>query len=90
MDPVLTLVRRHHVVIVASLRERVLGELLETPVVDDRTALRVGATHLHLRGREAARLRMSGLGAHCIDSEPRHLPAQLVNRYWDIKAAGVL
>lgn len=88
--PALRLLRRRHLVVLASLRERALVEALEAPVrrLDD--ALTHAATADYLRQREAAFRRIAGAGVQAFDVEPQRLPITLVNRYLEIKRAGSL
>ena len=88
--PVLRLAQRRHMVLLASMRERVLTDVLEAPPRSHSDALRVAATHRYLREREFAHRRLVKAGAFCIDVEPHRLPAQLVNRYLAIKGQGLL
>ena len=45
-------IRRRHLLLFASLKERVLEEIVETPVSDLATAVRLVATYAYLRERE--------------------------------------
>ncbi|MCA1851582.1 MAG: DUF58 domain-containing protein, partial [Beggiatoa sp.] len=82
--------RRRHLVLVASLRESAVAQLLTRPPQDFEAALQVAAAHQYLNGRlrtlEALRLRE----VEVLDVEPLALPVALVNRYLDIKHSGRL
>ncbi len=86
----LRLLARRHLVLLASLRESVLAETLRSPVrrLDD--ALRASSVHLYLEQRRVALESLRHEGALLVDSEPPGLPVSLVNRYLQVKAAGVL
>jgi len=88
--PAIRLLRRRHLVLVASLRDAALDRALEAPVVDRETALAVGATHHYLVARENAHDRLRGERVVWLDSPPAELPKRLVNQYLDIKSAGRL
>jgi len=87
---VMKIARHRHLVLLASLRERIIGQKLKEPVLDFDDALRVGATYQYLRARQEAHARLTRAGVICMDVEPQVLPAALVNRYLAIKASGVL
>jgi uncharacterized protein (DUF58 family) len=84
------LMRQRHVLLIANLREQVLADVLQAPVDDFNSSVSYAfATDLDLRRRQlAAALQQSGV--RVFDSTPAELATLLVNRYFDIKLAGVL
>lgn len=86
----LKLLSRRHLVLLASLRESVLGATLRRPVKDLEDALRIASVHLYLEQRAATLSRLRHQGALLLDTEPAGLPIALVNRYLEVKAASVL
>jgi len=82
--------RRRHVVIVASLREKALDAArnLEPKHFDD--TLLVGATALYLGDRRRAHEALRAHGASVLDVDSDTLPAALVERYLAIKREGLL
>jgi uncharacterized protein (DUF58 family) len=88
--PALGLLRRRHLVLFASLRETVLGSTLSAPVRDLDGALTHAATADYLQARQATFNRLERAGAMLLDVEPQELPLALVNRYLDVKRAGIL
>lgn len=82
--------RKRHLVLVASLREAALTTALAAPVEDFRSALRSAAAHQLLGQRRRAHESVRGRGVHTLDTTPAQLPIALVNRYLDIKRAGLL
>jgi uncharacterized protein (DUF58 family) len=82
--------RKRHLILVASLREPVLGQVLNEPILGFDDALRVGATHHYLMQRMKAHEMVRGQGLRLLDVEPAQLPVSLVNRYLEIKRAGSL
>lgn len=90
LAPAIALLRRQHLVLVASLREAVLRTVGEQTVRSFQDALRLAATDLYAEERDRAHREAQGFGALLMDTEPQHLPVALVNRYLDIKAGGRL
>ncbi len=85
-----SLLRQRHVVLVASLREAVTEETITQPVYQLDDALRVAAGHSYLREREKTHRELQGRGVMMLDVQPEELSVQLVNRYLQIKRAGML
>lgn len=90
LAPALKLMRSRHLVLVASLRERVLRELAAQPITEDRHAIEVATAHLFAQARADAFARTVGHDALSIDVEPDALAVTLVNRYHAVKRAGLL
>jgi uncharacterized protein (DUF58 family) len=90
LQPALRLLRQRHLTLVASLRERVLGQIAEQPLDPPRRGVEVAAAHLFAQSRRDAFARVVGNDALSIDVEPAQLAAALVNRYHAVKRAGLL
>jgi uncharacterized protein (DUF58 family) len=90
LQPALKLMRGRHLVMVASLRERVLREMAEQPIAQPRHALEVATAHWFEQSRREAFQRAVGRDALSIDAEPAQLAVALVNRYHAVKRAGLL
>lgn len=88
--PALKLLRRRHLVLLASLRERIIGDVLKQPVGNFSDALRAAATHQYLLSRRKVHDAIRQYGAASLDVEPEQLPVAMVNRYLDIKRSGKL
>lgn len=88
--PSLQLLRRRHLVLLASLREAALEEVLERPPGGFPEALLVSATHHYLVARRQAHEQIRGRGILTLDVEPERLPIEIVNRYLDVKRSGLL
>lgn len=88
--PALHLMRQRHLVLLASLQERVINEVLAEPIKDFDDALRNSATHIYLADRRRAHEAIKANGVLTVDVEPEKLPVSLVNRYLDIKRSGRL
>lgn len=84
------LMQRRHLVLVASLREAVLDEVLSQPVDGFDDALAVGALHHYLAARRRHLDLFIGRGLSAVDVVPERLHLALVNRYLDIKRTGSL
>jgi hypothetical protein len=79
-------IRRRHLLLVASLRERVLDDITAEPVTDLAHAVRLGATYGYLRERERQLHRLRAEGVFCVDVLPSQLPAALASAYFSLKA----
>lgn len=86
----LKLLRSRHLVLLASLRERIVGELIAQPLTAGDAALDVGSAHLYEQSRRDAFNRLAGPGALMVDAEPENLGVALVNRYHAVKRAGLI
>jgi len=90
LEPALKLLRSRHLVMLASLRERVLREMAEQPLTTHERVVEVAGAHLIEQSRRDAFQRLAGRDGLLIDVEPEQLPAELVNRYRAVKRAGLL
>jgi uncharacterized protein (DUF58 family) len=90
LQPALQLLRRRHLTLVASLRERVIGNLAAQPLDAPQSGIDVAAAHLFEQSRRDAFARVVGHDALSIDVEPAQLATALVNRYHAVKRAGLL
>ena len=84
------LLKRRHLVLLASLREQRLDDVLNTPPKDIDTALRTGATHHYLQQRKAAFDTLVNQGVIAVDVAPQNLGVSLINSYLNIKSSGKL
>ena len=90
LQPALALLRTRHLVLLASLRERVLRELAEQPDSRGAKAVEVAGAHLFAQARSDAFRRLAGRDGLLVDVEPARLASELVNRYRAVKRAGLL
>ncbi len=88
--PALSLLRQRHLVMVASLRERILDEAVRRPVNTLADALTHAATAEYLEQRRLAFSRFERQRVLALDVEPAALPLALVNKYIDLKRSGQL
>jgi uncharacterized protein (DUF58 family) len=86
----LKLLRQRHLVLLASVRERIVGELISQPLTAGNAALDVASAHLYEQGRRDAFRRLAARDALMVDAEPERLGVELVNRYHAVKRAGMI
>ena len=84
------LLKRRHVVCVASLREDVLDRALQTVVGTMEDAIRVTATLDYLAQRQQTHAVLRSEGVDVLDVTCRELPAALVQHYLAVKRAARL
>ncbi len=86
----LRLLRSKHLVMTASLRERVVRELAAQPVDTVESGIEVASAHLYDQSRRDAFDRIAARDALMVDAEPQNLGIELVNRYQAVKKAGMI
>jgi len=86
----LRLLRARHLVLLASLRERIVGELAAQPLVSGDAAIEVAGAHLYEQSRRDAFNRLASRAGLMVDAVPERLGIELVNRYTAIKRAGLI
>ncbi|MEL6344091.1 MAG: DUF58 domain-containing protein [Myxococcota bacterium] len=82
--------KRRHLILAASLREAALRQATLTPLQTFPDALRAAAAQEYLENRDRTHSAIRRKGLMTLDVEPQQLPAELVNRYLEIKRAGQL
>jgi uncharacterized protein (DUF58 family) len=88
--PGIALLRRRHLVMLASLRPEGVDAELARPVVDFRSALRQVGAWSDSCAREETLERLRSVGCFAVDSTPAALHAKLVGGYHAIKRSGAL
>jgi uncharacterized protein (DUF58 family) len=86
--PALQVLQTRHLVLLASMRERVVREALSRPVDTHASALRHLAAGHYAQERREILATLGALGILTLDSTAEEFPVALANRYTDIKAAG--
>jgi len=86
----LRLLRTRHLVLTASLRERVVRELSSQPLAGNDAALEIASAHLYEQARRDAFNRIAAKDSLMVDAEPERLGIELVNRYQAVKRAGLI
>ena len=90
LEAALKLMRTRHLVLLASLKESVVAELVSQPLADARAVTEVASAHWFERSRAEAFRRLAGRDQLLVDVEPQKLAATLVNRYHAVKRARLL
>lgn len=88
--PAISMLRQRHLVVLASLRERILDDALVAPVEGLDQALTHAATAQYLDHRRRSFARLEQARIPCLDVEPQALPIALVNRYTELKRRGAI
>lgn len=88
--PALRLLRRRHVVVLASLRESAVDAALAMDANPFDQALLVAGASRYLAQRSQAQARYARDAHILLDCVPGQLPTKLVNSYWQLKRAGAL
>jgi uncharacterized protein (DUF58 family) len=88
--PALHLLRKRHLVLLASMREQALDRALDEPVDNQENAIDKAAVQHYLHSRELTLERIRTAGIRCLDVPPAELSVGLINHYLDIKRSAVL
>lgn len=88
--PALKLLKSKHTVLLASLREEAIDDVLHQDVKKFNDALTLAATHQYLDERSQAINWLKNNGINCLDVAPSGLSVQLVNHYLAMKAANAI
>lgn len=88
--PALHLLRKRHLVLLASMREQAIDQARDEPVDNLEDALHKAAVQHYLGARDATLERVKAAGIRCLDVPPAELSVSLVNHYLDIKRSGGL
>jgi uncharacterized protein (DUF58 family) len=86
--PALQTLQTRHLVLLASMREKVVRDALCQPVESFPAALRHLAADRYVQERREILATLGALGILTLDSTAEEFPVALANRYSDIKVAG--
>jgi uncharacterized protein (DUF58 family) len=75
-------------VVLANLREQIVGQIVDQPLATEKSALEVAAALEYEQRRRNMLRRLAVGGVLMIDCEPQQLGVELVNRYTALKRAG--
>jgi uncharacterized protein (DUF58 family) len=84
----LALLRSRHLVVLANLRERIVGVIASQSLVEPQSGLEAAAAHEYEQARGRMLRRFAAGDALVIDCEPERLGVELVNRYTALKRSG--
>jgi uncharacterized protein (DUF58 family) len=84
------LLSSRHRLVVANLREDIVGRIAAQPLSRRESVLEVAAAHEYRQRRADMLSRLAVGGAVLIDCEPRALGVELVNRYAILKRTGAI
>lgn len=90
LQPALSLLRRRHLVVLASLRESKVDKMMSDEAVEFDAALTACSAMEYTAARRTAVEKMSGRNLISLDLPASELPVALVKRYLDIKRSGIL
>lgn len=88
--PAINLLRKRHLVLVNSLREKVIDDVLEQPIKTLPDAILNAATHEYLHHRKIAFEKLLHQGTNALETTPDQLSVELINAYLNIKSSGAL
>ncbi len=88
--PALHMMRKRHLVMLASMQESAINKMLDKPVLGFDTALDHAAAQHYLGYRRDAHQKVMGEGILHLDVVPQELPINIVNRYLEVKSSGRL
>jgi uncharacterized protein (DUF58 family) len=86
----LRLLRTRHLVLLASLRERIVTELAAQPLTSGEAAVDIASAHLYEQASHDAFIRLAARDALMVSAEAERLGVELVNRYHALKRAGTI
>jgi uncharacterized protein (DUF58 family) len=88
--PAINLLRKRHLVLVNSLREKAIDDVLCQPIKTLPDAMLNAATHQYLQHRKTAFEKLLHNGTNALETTPDQLSVELINAYLNIKSSGVL
>jgi len=88
--PAINLLRKRHLVLVSSLREKTIDDVLHKPIHKLPDAILNAATHHYLQQRKKAFEKLLHNGTRAFETTPEHLSVALINAYLNIKGSGIL
>ncbi|MFT4925294.1 MAG: hypothetical protein ACI8WB_001386 [Phenylobacterium sp.] len=88
--PAIKLIAKHHLILLANIREPVLQQVLDQPVTELSDVFRYCGTIDYLNRRDKAKQQLMDAGVFMVDTQPETLAIEVSNRYLDIKRNGYL
>lgn len=90
LSQAVALLRSRHLVLTASLRERVVRELATQEINSDEAIIEIASAHMYEQARRDAFKQLAAHNALMVDAEPERLGIELVNRYQSAKRGGLI
>jgi uncharacterized protein (DUF58 family) len=90
LSQALALLRSRHLVVLANLREIIVGQIVQQPLATQQSGLEVAAALQYEQRRRDMLRRLAMGGVMMIDCEPQQLGIELVNRYTALKRSGAI
>ncbi|MFV2059122.1 MAG: DUF58 domain-containing protein [Gammaproteobacteria bacterium] len=88
--PAIKIMQKRHLVLLASLKEKVIDDMMQKPVTDFDSAIDHAAAQQYAQYRRQTHQRLDHEGVLHLDVNPEQLPVTMVNYYMDIKSSGRL
>lgn len=88
--PAIKIMQKRHLVLLASLKEKVIDTMLQASISDFDSALDHAAAQQYAKHRRQTHQRLDHEGVLHLDVNPEKLPITMVNHYLDIKSSGRL
>lgn len=88
--PALHIMRKRHLVLLASLQESSINQMIDEDVRGFQSALDYASAQHYLNYRREAHQKIERQGIMAFDVEPDRLPINIVNRYLEVKSSGQL
>ena len=88
--PAVKLLRKHHLVLLANLREPSVEKVMQQPIHNEANAYRYAGTVEYIERRRKTQLKFQQQGVYVIDVLPDELPIEIINAYHGIKRSGAL
>ena len=86
----LRLLRTRHRVMLASLREQAVADLINRPLTNGDSALEIASAQFYEQARRDAFRLLAARDALLVDADPHNLGVELVNHYQAVKRSGML
>ena len=88
--PAINLLKKKHLVLLASLREASIDAAIDKPINNIQSAIENAATQQYLQLRHQAFEKLKSTGITTMDVQPDKMTVELINTYLGIKASGAL
>jgi uncharacterized protein (DUF58 family) len=88
--PAIQILKKHHLILLASLRETSIDSILEEPIDTLQSAINNSSTQHYLHQRKQTFEKLNANGISTLDISPDKLTVELINAYLGIKRSGSL